>query len=475
MTMIGRKRETEQFLDWLSSDEPELICIYGRRRVGKTYFVNELLGDYYAFDAAGLAEGGESEQLRGFHEALRDYGDDHAGRPADWWEAFRWLKELLDRKDCVRSPEGKRVVFFDELPWFDTPRAGFMNAFSDFWNRWAQRRADVKVVICGSATSWVLREVLQTEGSLNRRVTHSLPMPPFTLREVEEFLRIEKRIDWSRPQIIECFMVFGGLPYYLRKLQGRLSLAQNITSLCLSPQAPLKGEAKRLLDTTLSDKPLYYKTLAKLGERKVGFARKELVDALGVKDGQGFTAVLLGLEECGYIRRYESPYRKGRKTVYQLIDPFLLFSMRFISGDRSVADWLSYYDTPSYNAWRGHAFEIVCLCHLAQIRHALSLSSMSVREFPWSSRSASPGAEVDLVIERPDKLTYLCEAKCTNEPFAISASYAQDLQRKVEAFKDETSTHSSVQIVMIAAAGLKVGSHSEMVSRVVDGGDLFVF
>ena len=270
-------------------------------------------------------------------------------------------------------------------------------------------------------------------------------------------------------------MVFGGLPYYLRKLQGRLSLAQNITSLCLSSQAPLKGEAKRLLDTTLSSKPLYYKTLAKLGERKVGFARKELVDALGVKDGQGFTAVLLGLEECGYIRRYDSPYRKGRKTVYQLIDPFLLFSMRFIGGERPVADWLSYYDTPSYNAWRGHAFEIVCLCHLAQVRHALSLSSMRVREFPWASRSASAGAEVDLVIERPDKLTYLCEAKYTNEPFVISASYAQDLQRKAEVFKAETSTRSSVQIVMIAAAGLKASLHSGMVSRVVDGGDLFVF
>ena len=475
MGLIGRKREQADFLEWICSDDAELVCIYGRRRIGKTFFVNELLDGFYAFDAAGLAEGNEAEQLKAFHQALLDYGDTDKKAPKDWWEAFRRLRALLEQADCPRTPEGKRVVFLDEFPWFDTAKSGFRNAFSDFWNRWAQRKHDVKVVICGSATSWILREVLRTEGSLNRRVTHSLYLAPLTLREVEEFLRVEKHIDWSRQQIIECYMVFGGTPYYLRKLQARLSLAQNVTALCLAPQAPLKDEAHLLLDSTLSDKPLYYQALAALGERKCGFSRQELVQKLGIKDGKGFTTILMGLEECGYIRRYENPYRKGRKTMYQLVDPFLMFSMRFIGVEPLRGDWLSYVDTPSYNAWRGNAFETVCISHLAQLKHALSLSTMATREFPWASDAPDAGAQVDLVVERPDKITYLCEMKCTDGPLAIDASLATELNRKREVFKEQTRTRNSVQLVVVSADGCKPGGHLDVASQVVTGDDLFVF
>jgi len=474
MALIGRRQEQEDFLDWMCSNEPELICVYGRRRVGKTFFVNELLADYYAFDASGLAEGDESVQLREFQAALAEYGDTHRGAPADWWEAFGRLRELLESPSCTRTPEGKRVVFLDEFPWFDTPRSSFMHAFSDFWNRWAQRRSDVKVVICGSATSWILKEVLRAEGSLNRRVTHSLFLAPFTLREVEEFLRVERRIDWSRQQIIDCYMVFGGTPYYLKKLQPRLSLAQNITSLCLSPQAPLKDEARLLLDSTLSNKPLYYKTLGVLGAKKIGLSRRELVEELGVKDGQGFTTVLTGLEECGYIRRYENPYRKGRKTMYQLVDPFLMFALRFMGDARLVGDWLAYYDTPGYRSWRGNAFEMVCVSHLPQIRHTLALTSMVTREFPWCG-GETERAQVDLVIERPDKITYLCEMKCTDTPFVLDAAHCSELARKRDVYKADTQTENSVQCVVVSAAGLKQGHARDIVARTVIGDDLFVF
>ncbi len=473
MALIGRTAEQASFLEWVSSDESELICIYGRRRIGKTFFVNELLDDYYAFDAAGLAEGGEARQLRAFHTALVDYGDEDPSVPADWWEAFRRLKALLSREECPRSPEGKRIVFLDEFPWFETPRSDFIGAFSDFWNRWAQRRSDVKVIICGSATSWILREVLRSEGSLNRRVTHTLFLAPFTLREVEEFLHVEKGIDWDRRDIIECYMVFGGTPYYLRRLQARLSLAQNITHLCLTPQAPFRDEGRILLDSTLSDRPLYYQVLATLGTRTYGMSRKDLLDAVGVKDGQGFTGVLMGLEECGYIRRYDNPYRSGRKVMYQLVDPFLLFALRFIDERGHVADWVSYYDTPSYHAWRGMAFEMVCINHLPQLRAALSLSTMVTREFPWASERSTPGAQVDLVIERPDRLTYLCEMKCTNEPLVVGRALSDELARKRAVFKDETGTRSSVQSVLVAAAGVAAGTNASAASRIVAGDELF--
>ena len=269
-------------------------------------------------------------------------------------------------------------------------------------------------------------------------------------------------------------MVFGGAPHYLRLLQARLSLAQNITSLCLAPQAPLKGEAKRLLDSTLSDKPLYYQTLAELGKVKNGLSRKELVSRLGVKDGQGVQAVLLGLEQCGFIRRYDNPHRKSRKAMYQLIDPFLLFSSRFIGGQKVLENWMAYYDTPSHNAWWQNAFEMACLCHLPQLHRVLSLEAIHTRDFPWGSSQSSPGAQVDLVIERPDKITYLCEMKFTDAEFSVSAAYRRDLLRKAEVFKDESHTRNAVQAVIVAAAGFGQNTNSDVVVQAVGGDDLFL-
>ena len=190
--IIGCKNEQRDFLEWMASEETELICVYGRRRVGKTYFVYELLNGYHAFDASAQGKSSEIVRLRIFHAALREYGDVSSSAPSDWWEAFDRLKTLLDRHECPLTPEGMRAVFIDELPWFDVPRSEFMTVFSDFRNRWCVRRKDVKLIICGSATSWILREVLQREGSLNRRVTHSLCLQPFSLRECEEFLRNDK-------------------------------------------------------------------------------------------------------------------------------------------------------------------------------------------------------------------------------------------------------------------------------------------
>ena len=206
---------------------------------------------------------------------------------------------------------------------------------------------------------------------------------------------------------------------------------------------------------------------------KNGISRKELVSRLGVRDGQGFTAVLLGLEQCGFIRRYDNPYRKGRKSMYQLIDPFLLFSSRFIAGNKLLENWAAYYDTPSYNAWRDNAFEVVCLGHLPQLRRALSLETMHTRDFPWESSQSSPGAQVDLVIERPDKITYLCEMKFTAAEFSVSAAYRKDLLRKAEAFKGESRTRNAVQLVVVAAAGFRHNANSDMIVQVVEGDDLF--
>lgn len=341
MVFIARTREREAFVDCITSDSSEFIFVEGRRGIGKTFFVNEQLAGYYAFDTSSLDKGTDRERLRAFHEALRDYGCEEQGVPDDWQEAFRRLRTLLDKPDCVRTPEGMRAVFLDELLWFDTPRSDCMQALSNFWYRWAQHQGDVKLIICSPVTWRVRREVGQFDSSLNHLVTRRLYLWELSLDETEEFLRVERGIEWERPKVIDCYKVFGGVPYYLNMLQGRLNLAQNINALCLSDQAPLRNEARRLLDSTLSDEPIYYRVLSALGDSEIGSSDKKLVDVLGVADADELTTVLRGLEECGYIRSHINPYDMECVTYYSIKDPFMLFSMRFMREARLLSSCVS--------------------------------------------------------------------------------------------------------------------------------------
>ena len=380
MRIIGRRTERQELARVERSRKSELVCVYGRRRVGKTFLVEQTFRDCFAFRATGVEGGNTRQQLRSFNQRLREQGDPVRTIPKDWFEAFSRLSNVLAQEGVRRSPHGKRVVFLDEFPWFATARSDFLMAFGEFWNRCGTVDGDLVVIICGSATSWIISNIIENTGSLYDRVTSQIHLEPFSLRMTEEFFA-DREFGWSRRQMAECHMVFGGLPYFLELLDGDDSLRQNVDRLCFAPHALLRGESKKLLEATLKKSPVYDQILALLAKRRYGMRRQACFEELGLARGT-FERAVRELLRCG-IREYKDPSKPRNPTYLQLVDPFLLFHYRFLSGDSGVSSWEDFSgEGGAYANWRGAAFEMLCLHHVPQIKEALGIAGVKTDEKP---------------------------------------------------------------------------------------------
>lgn len=469
--IIGRTTELADLDEYCSSSKAELICIYGRRRVGKTYLVENYFQGTFSFSATASEAKHQKPQLQVFHDALVRYGHMEHTLPKDWFQAFERLRDILEAEDVIKFDNYRRVVFLDEFPWLATKRSDFLIAFSNFWNGWASRQDDIVVVVCGSATSWIIKNLFENTGSLYNRVTRQMYLAPFTLGETEQFAHA-LQLGWDRNTLLQAYMVFGGLPYYLEMLDRRKSLAQNIDALCLDSHGRLHNEVPHLMEATLGNSPLHRQILNTLATSKMGIRRADLATLLEHGTGGGLKRALDDLEKCGYIRKYKLLHEKQRPTVYQLIDPYLLFSFKFIEGE-TPSSWLSFAGTQAYYAWRGNVFEIMCQLHIPQIKAALGIAAVETQVYPWQSSRSQGGAQIDLLIERKDNVINLCEMKYTDEEFTVDKECMESLLRKRRLFQEETGVKSAVLLTLISASGIKRNEYSRDLAAVLSGDSLF--
>lgn len=473
MYIVGRKEEKEILDDCLESRYPEFLAIYGRRRIGKTYLIREFFGGRFAFYYTGIADASRSLLLKEFHRSLKQYGDTEKTVPRDWFDAFSRLKDILGRENVEKDyGSRKKVVFLDEVPWMDTPKSDFKIALEWFWNSWGSAQQDLLFIICGSATSWIIDNVFKNTGGLYNRVTKRMHLKPFTLRECEEFFRTQGFV-MSKGQIIESYMVFGGVPYYLRLLSQRYSIHQDIERLIFVPGGPLRDEFDHLYASLFKNSDSYIRVIRSLVSRGSGMTRDEIVSRTGIDSGGQLTKILRELEECDFIRKYTDYTRESSGGVYQLIDAFTLFYLTFVNNAR-VESWLEYLDSPGYHAWTGIAFEKVCLMHVPQIKEALKISGISSSEYAWKSKKTSPGAQIDLLIDRKDEIIDLCEVKYTANPYSLSPSVRKELIHKREVFRQETGTEKALHIMMISANGFAKSPEDGIIQHKLTKEDLFL-
>lgn len=474
MKIISRKNEINELNKCEKSKKSELICVYGRRRVGKTFLIEQTFKNNFAFRATGVEKGNTRTQLKSFNERLKEYGDTTKGIPKNWFEAFSRLEKVLSLETTVHSLHGKLIVFFDEFPWFVTKRSDFLEAFGEFWNRCGTKENNYMFIICGSATSWIIGNIIENSGSLYDRVTCQIFLKPFSLKETEMLFN-DLEFGWSRKQIAESQMVFGGLPFFLTLLNPDESLTWNINHLCINNHALLRNESKKLLEATLKKSPVYDKIMDYLSHFEYGTLKSECCSKLNIPDGT-FSRAIDDLVKCNYLHEYKDIHAKGHPLRLQLIDPFLLFHYHFLSGSNKegIDNFNDYkHDTGRYTNWRGHAFEILCMYHSNQIKNCLGISGVRSIVYPWVSQAKKNGAQIDLVIERDDGITNICEAKYTDKPFSISADYELELLNKISAFRQETMTNNALKIVMICSDGIAGSAHTEHISKVLTLDDLF--
>ena len=472
MKIIGRKREKDSLMQCLLSKRPEFVVVYGRRRVGKTYLIREYFNQQFSFYTTGLSDEKTKGQLRAFQASLNAYGYEEKSVPADWFEAFVRLKELLQSNKVYREPiNNKRVIFLDELPWMDTARSDFKSALDYFWNSWASAQEDLVLIACGSATSWIITNLLTNKKGFHNRITRRIHLAPFSLAECEELFELND-IVMNRSQMIESYMVFGGIPHYLNLFDSRLSLAQNVNELCFKEYGFLHDEYNNLF-YSLYDKPeKHLAILERLAKSRDGLTRAELSREKEIGGGSVLTKDLRELEECGFIRKFSNFTRGEGEQFYQLIDPFTLFSIRFIKN-KKFDSWNEYINSPGYHSWRGNAFEIVCLNHIPQIKESLRIGGIETNEFAWRSGGADKGAQIDLIISRKDGVINLCEMKFTSDDYMLDADEYEKLRNRMSQFQKETNVKSAIHITLICGNGYKKGKYSGIVQNIILGDDLF--
>ena len=466
---IGRKQEIRLLHDIVDSGKAEFVAVYGRRRVGKTYLIQQFFNNSFAFTATGIIEGTREEELFAFTSAMIGIGYT-GGRPKTWLEAFEVLKTLLDK----RPRKGRRVIYIDELPCFDTPRSGFVRALGHFWNTWASLQKDVVLIVCGSATSWMIENIVNDHGGLHDRTTHTIYLRQFSLAETECYLK-SRNILWPRQMIVETYMVFGGVPYYLSLLSGQESLAQNIDRIYFRKNSELGQEYHRLYASLFKSPDSYIRIVETLSRNRQGLTRGEIADRLKVSSSGTLSKQLLNLEYCDIIRRYVTKVAGKPKTndaYFQLTDLFTLFHLTFSKKLATEDYWEQHLNTPVINTWKGLAFENVCMVHISQVRSALGLGRIAVEYYSWRSTKLHQ-AQVDMIIERADHLINICEIKYAQSEYIITSDEDHRLRKRMAAFARESKTRGGLIPTWITPYGLYPNKFSSTVQYQVRMDDLF--
>ncbi len=471
--LIARERECAELEACLESDKSEFVIISGRRRIGKTFLVDKYFDGRFDFKYVGSHNLRTREQLQNFAKALKKYSKAKQLEFSDWTEAFDSLEEYLES-----LPNDKRkVIFIDEMPWIDTKRSNFVSALENFWNGWAASQYNIVLIATGSATSWMSDKLIKNRGGLHNRITRRLYLAPFNLHETEEYLK-HRHTTWDRYEMLQCYMLTGGVPYYLDMIEPRDSMAQNVDRLCFAEGAPLRGEFEELYHAVFTNADSYIDVVRLLGQHKHGLTMAEIRKTLKLKSGATLARIVDNLEKCNFIGK-RAVFGRKSEVIYRLIDFYTLFYFKFIENNNTLDHmwWTHNLNRSSITAWQGLTFETICMEHHEQIKKALGISGMATGVSTWrcdaDKEKELPGAQIDMIIERADRMIHLCEMKFSQRQYNITADYEKRLRNRMYIFDLKTKNKKPLVHTFVTTFGLGEGKHHSIVHSEVTMDDLF--
>lgn len=464
--IIGRMEQQSELNNIFNSNKSEFVAIYGRRRVGKTFLVKNYFRSKRCvyFQAIGMQNGSLEMQLQNFTDSLSEtfYDKIPIQAASSWKEAFQRLTTAIEKL----SKKNKIILFFDELPWMATPRSGLLEALDYFWNKYWVDFNNLKLIVCGSSASWILKKIIYNKGGLHNRVTRQISLSPFSLKETKIYLDNMGYLP-DKNQVLEIYMAIGGIPYYLNGIKKNLTASQNINNLCFRKDGLLFEEFDKLFKSLFNEADAYIELIRLIAKKRYGISRPELEKLCKLsKKGGTLTERLKDLEEAGFILSFLPLWHKTRGLYYKVIDEFSLFYLTWLEPEKNTLIkvehrsnfWKEKYKTPAWNSWAGYSFEAVCYKHLEQIRRALDIPIGS-RSSAWKAISkrgnAESGAQIDLLFDRNDSTITLCEIKHSNNPFIIDKEYVKNLINKKDLFVKTTRTKKQILIAIIASSGIK--------------------
>lgn len=455
--LIGRLEEKEILLDALLSKKAEFIAVYGRRRIGKTFLVRTIYEKHLVFEYTGLNKGNHQDQLNHFSKSLTNITKKEYNI-SSWFDAFDNLKEYLN----LITKNKKKVVFIDEFPWLDTPRSKFLMAFEAFWNEYASRKNDLIIVICGSAASYMVQKIVMNKGGLHNRLTQKIRLMPFNLKEVKEFL-LNNNIKYSDYDILQIYMIMGGIPFYLEKLKKGESVTQSIDRLCFTKDGILRNEFNIVFSSLYSDSEKHTEIIKTLSGVRKGLNRNEISIKSKISTGGALTNTIQELIESGFVTQYLPFGKKSKDMLYRLTDEYTMFYLKFIHNSKAIGigSWMQFSSNQSYKTWLGFSFEIVCLKHIEQIKKGLGISGVYTEQANWTEKNDKNGIQIDLLIDRNDNIINICEMKYSLKEFTIDKKYAEEIKNKRNMFIEHTKSKKNINITMLTTYGIKENIYSK--------------
>lgn len=482
--IIGREREKRLLDEAFAADRAEFIVVYGRRRVGKTYLIRH---SFYErkhtafFYITGIKDASLTEQLEhAIEELTKVFHKVLFPTPKNWKEFFFQLDEAIKA-----APQKKIVLFFDEFPWMVTPKSRLLQMLEHYWNHKWSWDGRIKLIVCGSSAGWIIKKIINSTGGLYNRVTQILHVEPFSLYQTKKYLEYRK-IKLGNKQITQLYMVLGGIPHYLSHIKQGDSAIQSIEKLAFGHTSFLLKEFKNLYDTLFGVGDGHIELARLIAEHPYGIGQNELATVSSkISSGAGLISRLEDLVEAGFIQRFR-PYKAQKKGIfYKMSDEYSIFYFHWIEPIKdtllergmSKGYWESKQTSAAWSTWAGYAFESICYKHIPLISEALHLSPTAI-SYNWryapKKGSTGRGAQIDLLFDREDHAITLCEIKYTREPFIIDKDYYGELKRKIEIFKERTSTSKDLFLAFVSAQGLKQTIYSEeIVTGLVVLDDLF--
>ncbi len=454
--IIGRVMEKEILTNALNSSRSELIAIYGRRRIGKTFLIREFYEKEMVFTMTGYSVGNRAVQIKNFmtklNEVTRKFKNE---KPIDWIDSFVLLKKYITG---LRKSKNKKVIFIDEFPWIASNKSGFLPAFENFWNDFCAGRTDLVVIVCGSAASYMVKKIIKNHKGLSKRITQKINLRPFNLGEVKDFFE-HKSNPILEYELLKIYMSLGGIPEYLEQVKRGESAATTIDRLCFQTGAYLENEFDDVFESLFESSSFHKQIIDVLADsKKKGLTRTSLLEKCGVDSSGRFSQSLVELEISGFLLKYNSYKGKSKETLYRIYDEYCLFYLQFMKPFKGNS-WLQLYQKPEYLIWCGYAFETICLKHSTEIKRALKIEGVASENFTWNN----PKAQVDMVIDRDDNWVNLCEMKFYNDEFTIDANYLKRLETKKREYKTDKSGRKGIYITMMTTHGVKSNKYSKAI------------
>lgn len=471
--LIGRNQEQEELRMAMQSSRSEFIVLYGRRRVGKTFLVRKFFDDRYTFRYVGAHKQTKATQLKNFREALVAYsGGDIIPEINDWHEAFYLLQQYL-----AGCKDKRKVIFFDEMPWADSHGSNFVAELEYFWANYVQTRDDIVFIACGSATNWMKEKIEDNKGGLHNRITRRIYLRPFYLSECKEYFEY-RGFDWDEYEILQCYMIFGGVPYYLSLLNPYKTLIENVDYLIFKRGGNLCDEFNELYNALFSNAERYINVVKLLSSKKSGMTRSEIEASTGYSGGN-LSKMLDNLERCDFISSYSQFGMKTKQTMFRLSDFYSLFYFRYVENNNTKDElyWQHHFMDRSVEAWRGLTFEEVCMWHLPHIKQALGISGMATEASSWryvpGNNEERAGCQIDIVIKRVDNLIHLIECKFSDTQYTITKDYSAKLKERMMIFKEVTGVRQSIATTFISPFGIKNNANSSFIHSQLTTKNLF--